>query len=272
MTPRRVLLVLLALGPVVAVAPQTHATPAAASTGTPTVIESRTIGHTVKGRAIRAYRVGDPKSTNKVLVMSTMHGDEQGTRWIVRSIRDGKPVHGIDLWLLPTLNRDGLARDTRKNAHGVDLNRNFPYHWVNLNGRYESGRHAASEPETRALMRFIGRIRPQRIVSFHQPLHGVDVSTPRSRRFARRLASGLHLPRDVHAVVHAHLLRPCRHRGVRRPPDEAPHEGHRAAPAAAPARRIALSVLSPGERCHRRTATHSSSAGHRVAQSFDTIS
>jgi predicted deacylase len=195
MTSRRLLLGLLALVPVVAVVPPTQATPAPASTKPPTVIESRTIGHSVKGRAIRAYRVGDPKSTNKVLLMSTMHGNERATRSIVRSIRYGKPVHGVDLWLLPVLNVDGWARDTRQNARGVDLNRNFPYHWVKLNGNYESGKHAASEPETRALMRFVGRIRPQRIVSLHQPLHGVDVSTPASRRFAKRLAAGLHLPR-----------------------------------------------------------------------------
>lgn len=186
---------LLMTAPMLAVVPHTDAAPVAMVAKQRTVIESRTIGHSVKGRAIKAYRVGNPKSRNKVLVMSTMHGDERDTRRIVRSIGNGKPVHGIDLWLIGVLNRDGLVRNTRKNAHGVDLNRNFPYHWAKLNGRYESGGHAASEPETRALMRFIGKIRPQRIVSIHQPLHGVDVSTPRSRTFGKRLAAALHLPR-----------------------------------------------------------------------------
>ncbi len=186
---------LLTMAPMLAVMPQTQATAAPTAAKQKTVIETRTIGHTVRGRAIRAYHVGNPKSSNKVLLMSTMHGDERDTRWIVRSIRDGKPVRGIDLWLLPTLNVDGLARSSRKNARGVDLNRNYPYHWANLNGRYESGRHAASEPETKALMRFVRQIRPKRIVSLHQPLHGVDVSTPRSRTFAKKLAAGLNLPR-----------------------------------------------------------------------------
>jgi murein peptide amidase A len=185
---------LLITAPMLSVVPQTDAAPVATVAKQRTVIESRTIGHTVKGRAIRAYRVGNPKSRNKVLVLSTMHGDERDTRWLVRSIRTGKPVHGIDLWLVGVLNRDGLARNTRKNAHGVDLNRNYPYHWANLNGSYESGPHAASEPETRALMRFIKHIRPKRVVSIHQPLHGVDVSTPRSRKLGKRLAAALHLP------------------------------------------------------------------------------
>jgi murein peptide amidase A len=198
MSSRRVVLALLTplliSAPMLAVVPLTDAAPVPTVAKQQTVIESRTIGHSVNGRAIRAYRVGDPKSRNKVLVMSTMHGDERDTRWIVRSIRGGKPVHGIDLWLLGVLNHDGLARNTRKNAHGVDLNRNYPYHWANLDGRYESGRHAASEPETRALMRFIDKVRPNRVVSIHQPLHGVDVSTPRSRKFGKRLAAALHLP------------------------------------------------------------------------------
>jgi protein MpaA len=186
---------LLITAPMLAVVAQTDAAPVPTAAKQRTVIERRVIGHTVKGREIKAYRVGDPKSKNKVLVMSTMHGDERDTRRIVQSIVRGEPVHGIDLWLIGALNRDGLVRNTRKNAHGVDLNRNYPYHWANLNGRYESGPRAASEPETRALMRLIGKIRPQRIVSIHQPLHGVDVSTPRSRKFGKRLAAALHLPK-----------------------------------------------------------------------------
>ncbi len=168
---------------------------ASAGTSRPAVVESRVIGHSVRGRAIRAYRVGDPTSSNRVVLMATLHGDEPATRRILTDLRDGRPVHGVDLWLVPVANPDGLARHTRKNAHGVDLNRNYPYHWANLDGRYESGRSAGSEPETRALMAFFDQVRPRRIVSFHQPLNGVDVSSRESRPFARRLADALDLPR-----------------------------------------------------------------------------
>lgn len=168
---------------------------ASATTHRPAVVETRVIGHSVTGRAIVAYRVGDPTSANRVVVMSTMHGDEPATRRILTGIRDGRPVRGVDLWLIPVVNPDGLARHTRKNARGVDLNRNYPYHWADLDGRYESGRRAASEPETRALIAFFADIRPRRVVSFHQPLYGVDVSTRESRPFARRLSRALDLPR-----------------------------------------------------------------------------
>ncbi|CAN5601827.1 hypothetical protein BH10ACT10_BH10ACT10_04300 [soil metagenome] len=127
--------------------------------------------------------------------MSTMHGNEPHTRRILTAIRDGRAVRGIDLWLIPVVNPDGLARHTRKNARGVDLNRNYPYQWRHLAGNYESGPAAGSEPETQSLMAFFDEIRPRRVVSFHQPLHGVDVSTAASRPFALRLARALQLPR-----------------------------------------------------------------------------
>lgn len=195
-TPPVLLRLVLGLLPVlVAGLPLEASASRAPAPGRPAVVESRVIGHSVEGRAIRAYRVGDPASSTKAVAMATLHGDEPAPRRILADLRDGRKVRGIDLWLIPVVNPDGLARHTRKNAHGVDLNRNYPYRWRDLDGSYESGAHAASEPETRALMSFFAEVRPRRVVSFHQPLDGVDVSTRESRPFARRLASYLNLPR-----------------------------------------------------------------------------
>lgn len=159
------------------------------------VIETRMLGASVKGRPIYAYRVGNPRAKVTAVAMSTFHGNEPHTQQILRAIRDGRRVRGLDLWLIPTINPDGLARHTRKNAHGVDLNRNFPYRWADLDGSYESGPGPASEPETRAMMRFFKQVRPRYVVSFHQPLYGVDTSVRSVRRFAFRLANHLNLPR-----------------------------------------------------------------------------
>jgi hypothetical protein len=181
----------LVLGAALLVAPVASAV----ETDRGAVIESRSLGVSVKGRPIYAYRVGNPDAKVTAVAMSTMHGNEPHTRQILRAIRDGRKVHGLDLWVIPTMNPDGLARGTRKNAHGVDLNRNFPFAWADLDGNYESGPGPASEPETRAVMRFFKQVRPRYVVSFHQPLYGVDTSTRSTRRFAARLARGLNLPR-----------------------------------------------------------------------------
>jgi predicted deacylase len=182
------------LTPALRPAPAAAAVHAAAySSDRPAVLGKRVIGHSVRGRPIVAWHLGQ-RGKPKVLLVSTMHGNEGAPRQILTSLRDGSPIRGVDLWVIPTYNPDGYAADTRQNAHGVDLNRNFPYHWVHLTGSYASGPRAASEPETRAMMRFLRDVRPSRIISFHQPLNGVDTDT-KDPAFSRRVARALHLPR-----------------------------------------------------------------------------
>lgn len=198
--PPVLLACLLLLGLVLGLLPGSVAiAPAHAAEGAKgrAVVESRIIGHTVKRRPIRAWRLGDPTSPRKVVFLSTMHGNERGTARILLNLRDGAPITGADIWVIPYLNRDGYARNSRRNAHGVDLNRNFPVHWRRQGGAYYSGKRPRSEPETRALIRFLKRLRPDFVVSFHQPLYGVDTSYRRGRAFAVRLAEGLELPQRV---------------------------------------------------------------------------
>jgi len=158
-----------------------------------TVIGVRRIGTSVDGRPIRALHLGDPSSGVTAVVMGSMHGNETAGMAVVDSLRDGGPVHGVDLWLIPTINPDGVARNTRGNARGVDLNRNFPHEWAPLTGSYYSGTKPLSEPESRALRNFLNRVDPDFVVSFHQPLYGVGRSG-KGKPLQRRLAQGLGLP------------------------------------------------------------------------------
>lgn len=195
-------LVLTLLLPLALLAPP----PAAGTAEEPAVNGRRVLGESVKGRDIVAYHLGEPgrRGVPTVVLMSTMHGNEPDTRHILFGLKDGRPLTGIDLWIVPTYNPDGLAAGRRKNANGVDLNRNFPYKWADLDGRYESGPKPASEPETKAMMRFLRDVRPDYILSFHQPLRGVDTDTKRPR-FARRVADKLNLPTtrlDCGSVCH----------------------------------------------------------------------
>lgn len=165
----------------------------AAEPSRPAVVERRVIGHSVKGVPIRAWRVGDPRARTKAVALATLHGDESAPGQILQALRDGRRVRGIDLWVIPVVNPDGLRRGTRRNANGVDLNRNFPRAWTRRVAG--SGPRPASEPETRAVMRFVRRVDPRFVVSFHQPLHGVDTWQAKRPWFVRRLAEHLRLPR-----------------------------------------------------------------------------
>jgi len=170
-------------------------TPNAGSPGA--VIGVRVVGHSVDGRAIRAYHLGDPGADTTAVALAAMHGNETDPRVTLRVLRHAKRIRGLDLWLVPNANPDGVAAGDRHNAHGVDLNRNFPKRWVPLTGIYYSGPRPASEPETRALMRLLNRVNPDYVVSFHQPLYGIDTYKVKDPAFARRLARFLYLPRKV---------------------------------------------------------------------------
>src|SRR5438270_8539914 len=134
------------------------------------------LGRSVDGRQIVAYELGDSSSTRKVLVVGLVHGNEHaGVAIAQRLIRLAAPT-GVDLWVVPSFNPDGEAANTRGNANGVDLNRNFPLRWRPLTGVYYSGPHALSEPESRIMHRFLLRIRPSVSIWYHQHLDLVDES------------------------------------------------------------------------------------------------
>ena len=144
------------------------------------------IGRSVRGRAIYAYQRGDSYGPS-VLVVGSIHGNEPGGVAVARRLLKTPAPEGIDLWVILNLNPDGRAAGTRGNAHGVDLNRNFPWLWRRLGGAFCSGRHGLSEPESRAAYRLIERLQPRLSIWFHQPLGAVSV-TKRSRALERRFA------------------------------------------------------------------------------------
>lgn len=168
--------------------------PASLNPDRPAVIGVRVIGHSVRDRKIYAFHVGQPRADTKVVIMAAMHGNELAAQRTIRTLRDGHPIRGVNLWLVPTYNPDGAARHDRQNARSVDLNRNYPRRWKPLTGDYYSGPRPASEPETRAMMRFLDRVDPDYVISFHQPLHGIDVRGAKQPRWTRNLAENLRLP------------------------------------------------------------------------------
>jgi murein peptide amidase A len=149
------------------------------------------LGRSWQGRAITAFEVGDPRGT-RVLVVGCVHGNEAAGIAVARALRRSSP-HGLDLWIVPDLNPDGVAAHTRGNAHGVDLNRNFPYAWRPRSGVYASGPHALSEREARIAYRLILRLHPAVTIWFHQHLDLIWASGG-DRRVERAFARVSGLP------------------------------------------------------------------------------
>jgi murein peptide amidase A len=137
------------------------------------------LGSSVLGRFIVGIERGDPKAAVKVVVVGCIHGNECAGIGVVRALEEARLPAGIDLWLVPDANPDGRAALTRVNAHGVDLNRNFPWQWKpspEAGNPHYSGPYPVSEPESRILYTLLETVRPRLVIWYHQQLDVVDES------------------------------------------------------------------------------------------------
>jgi beta-N-acetylhexosaminidase len=152
-------------------------------------------GHSAEHRPLTATRVGDGPA--KVLVVGSIHGTETAGEPVIARLRRMRPPAGVELWLVDSVNPDGVRRGTRQNAHGVDLNRNFARRWRG-GGRafdtYFPGRRAFSEPESQAVRRLVRRIRPDVTIWYHQHLRMVDVTRGSDKALVRGYARRVGLP------------------------------------------------------------------------------
>ena len=162
------------------------------------------IGHSVQGRPIKAERVGSAGTPVNVLVVGSVHGNEPGGKEVVARLRRARPPRGVALWLVNDVNPDGSAAKRRQNAHGVDLNRNFPYRWRaqdGPSGQYYSGSGPLSEPESRAAAALVERLRPRVTVWYHQALRMV-VKSDGDPALERLYSSRSGLPRRALTKYH----------------------------------------------------------------------
>jgi protein MpaA len=164
---------------------------------TPTIIlpaQYRIAGTSVQGRPIMCLLVGQgPEVT---FVLATIHGNESAGTPLVRRLTEYLEQHprllaGRKVVLLPVANPDGMARNSRENVHGVDLNRNFDA--ANRVNSKDTGLSALSEPEARAIRQLILEHTPERIVSIHQPLTCIDYDGP-GQALAGHMAQYCDLP------------------------------------------------------------------------------
>jgi protein MpaA len=172
------------------------------------------VGWSVQGRPLISFETGPEETAKKTLIQCAIHGDELPSLpmclRLIDEIRSNTrpPPKGVRIAIQPLMNPDGIFANipTRTNARGVDLNRNFPtVDWKakahlaweqkeKKNPRKFPGKEPLSEPETQAIVQFIEKFKPQKIISIHTPLGFLDLDTkgknadPDKKRRAQFLA------------------------------------------------------------------------------------
>jgi hypothetical protein len=168
------------------------------------------IGETVGGRDLIVHQFGSGEHVR--MVIAGIHGGyEWNTSALARELISFLEVHpqlvpmDLTLYVLPSMNPDGEARshgyEGRANDGGVDLNRNFPFEWKETwapAGCWDSlpisaGSSPLSEPESRAVARFLLSRHVEALISYHSASLGIFAggrpSDPGSIGLAKAIAA-----------------------------------------------------------------------------------
>lgn len=156
---------------------------------------AKIVGRSVENRPIMARVYGDGEDV--ILLMAGIHGSEAAGVPILERLGDELMLRpellvGRTVVLIPQVNPDGVKTGKRRNANGVDLNRNFPAD--NFDGKERNGSEPLSQPESRVVLAQIKRYAPSRIVTYHQPLACVDYDGEGAEAIAEAMGEYTDLP------------------------------------------------------------------------------
>lgn len=131
----------------------------------------KSIGFSVERRPLLVMQTG--AGPLRVYLVGGVHGDETEGRSALDDIA-AAPNPAATLRMLRDLNPDGTAANTRVNARGFDLNRDWPA--LNFGPGSAGGEVPLSEPETSALARDIRAFRPDVVLVLHASASGPFVN------------------------------------------------------------------------------------------------
>lgn len=138
----------------------------------------------------------NPEKSKTILIIGVFHGDEPEGEVLINRLmaelaiaashpadtpRNNSCVENNKVLFIPCLCPDGKELNTRTNANGVDLNRNFPTKNRKLPKKKDSyypGKFPASEPETKFLIEILEEYKPSRILTIHAPYKVVNYDGP----------------------------------------------------------------------------------------------
>lgn len=153
------------------------------------------IGSSAEGRPLRHVRWGN--GPVNVLLWSQMHGDESTATMALADLlawldsdqdRDGEKTRlsrAVTLHIVPLLNPDGAARFQRRNAQGIDINRDAA---------------ALASPEARALKALRDRIQPAFGFNLHDQRPGYRAGDSNMATAIALLAPPMDASRQVNDV------------------------------------------------------------------------
>ncbi|MEO6598123.1 MAG: M14 family zinc carboxypeptidase [Planctomycetota bacterium] len=126
------------------------------------------IGTSHQGRALRTTVVG--RGPRRVLWVGGIHGNERegriSTAELPRALLSmPQALDTVTLTIFEDCNPDGTAQNTRGNARGVDLNRNYPA--KNFKPSRLFGLQPLDQPEARALHDLILATKPHLVIVAH---------------------------------------------------------------------------------------------------------
>jgi len=146
----------------------------------PALATYETIGRTAQNRDIIMFKIGNPTG-GRVLFDGAIHGEESLSgellyfyaKWLLTSndLLANKILTKCCTLLIPALNPDTYNK-CRRNANGVDLNRNFATNWAHAGSpnpdRWDyRGLAPLSEPESQAMVKVFLDLKPQIYVNLH---------------------------------------------------------------------------------------------------------
>lgn len=133
-----------------------------------------------------------------VLVVGGIHGNEPSSVAaaieLMACLGTCAPTHSR-VHVVPVLNPDGTAANTKDSARGVDLNRNFPARNFSSDHApgYFPGSHPLCEPESRILADLVDTLSPVGVVALHAPFACINFDGP-AEAWARAVAAACAWP------------------------------------------------------------------------------
>ena len=155
---------------------------------------------TTLGNTIELVAAGENLKNDIVLIIGVFHGDEPQGKYLIDEYLKRNNISNSMLFI-PCLNPDGMRLNTRTNANGVDLNRNFPTkNWGEDTSKagsnpadYYGGTSPASEIETKFVVDIIREYNPKLILSLHTPYKIVNYDGP-AEDIAQKISSIIGYP------------------------------------------------------------------------------